>query len=490
MRSRTIKGTSWIVAGRFVRIPVNIVVTAVLARLLLPADFGIIAFATTLTGVATAVFDGSIGINIVRRARLEEGEIGTALVVNLAAGLLLMLAMLASAWPLERWMAMPHLAPTVEAIAFTIPISAGASVFNALLQRHNHFKALMLASLAGQLVYGALAIGLALADWGVWALAIGVIGSIVTETLLNAIFAKSLMDWRVRLHLLGKIIADGGAFTVAKLFSWGAAGFDKLAAGQLGATPLGFYSRASSLYVVANLSLGAGLMRALLSSFAQISDDVARLGRGYLRAIEVMLLISTFVTVNILLFAPEIIRALLGPGWDAVIWPLRILFVAFLARGLSSATEALTATVASNWQNVARQVAQLLLVVALVSLGVRFGIDGVAAGYAAAMWLMHAINLFAVRKWVGLRTIDIVQAHLRPMLAVVPAALAGLAFVFLVPAIGPLFRLALGGTACVAALLLTLQLAPRSWLGVDLSHGRDMGRARLKSLRERGSSRD
>src|ERR1041385_6438446 len=170
MTHKTLSGIFWLLSGAGVQAVLRVAVMVVIARLLLPADFGLVAGALVLIDFVEVFSDLGIGLVIVQRHELEERHIRTGFTVSALLGLTLGAAIwIAAPWaaPLLR---MEGLTTILRVMALVFPIDSLALVPAALLQRNLQFRTLARISVAGYIVgYGLVGVTMAVAGFGVWA---------------------------------------------------------------------------------------------------------------------------------------------------------------------------------------------------------------------------------------------------------------------------------------------------------------------------------
>jgi PST family polysaccharide transporter len=230
---------------------VGLVVLTLLARLLDPADFGVVGIATAILGVAVAVAQFGLRPAIVRRPALGAHDIETGFTLALLSG---------ASTTLLLWLAAPLLADTFRNAGVT-PILRGLSltpllespgyIAGALLERELAWRKLLHANVISYAASGAVGIGMALSGFNAWAL-VGMD--------LAAVLARTLLLLRARPHpkrlafdgvRMREFARFGSGFTLARIFHIGASQADNVIVGRmLGTTALGFYGRAFALMML------------------------------------------------------------------------------------------------------------------------------------------------------------------------------------------------------------------------------------------------
>ena len=323
--TRTLRGMFWAygsyVGGRLL----VLVSMAVLARLLVPSDFGLvalalvfIAFLETLSDLgltqALVIADDSEVARRVDSVWASSVLIGVALLIVIAA-----LGPVAAAFFHE-----PRLVALMAVLGLNQFLRSLGTTHYALAQRKLNFRARSFAELADVVVRGGVGIALAVAGAGAWSLVLGYV--VGTLTLTVALWL--LVDWRPRLRLrradLSGMIAFGGALTAINVLAAIMGSADDLIVGRvLGTTQLGFYSLAFRLpeLLILNLSLVAG--QVLFPAMATIDREA--LPWAFLRALRYALMIGLPLAVGLLVLAEPLVLAAFGEQWRAAAPAMRVM---------------------------------------------------------------------------------------------------------------------------------------------------------------------
>lgn len=289
----------------------------VLARLLNPADFGIVTMVTTFS-----LLFRSFGLNgftelIMQREEMTHSLASNLFWVNLGGGTFLTLAFASSAPLLAHFYRNPAVIPVTEGLSLTIGIGCLGYVHSALLQRAMHFRSAAIISFAGQFSLVIVSIVLAAAGWHYWAL---VWGS-VTQTIVTAGGAWLVCRWIPSGP--GRAAGTGSGLKFAmSVYSHFAFGYltrnvDNLLVGwRFGARSLGFYKKAYDLFVLPETQLLAPLSAVAVSTLSRVSRDRVQFQHYLLRAISLLALVGMGIGAEFALVGKDLIRFLLGPGWD------------------------------------------------------------------------------------------------------------------------------------------------------------------------------
>jgi O-antigen/teichoic acid export membrane protein len=317
LRRTAVRGVGASVAGQAGGFALMIGSVVILARLLTPADFGIMTMVTTFS-----LLFRSFGMNgftefIMQREELTHTLASNLFWVCLAIGAVLTLAFAASGPLLALFYHNSAVAHVAEAMSLTIGIGCVGYIHFGLLQRAMQFRSTAIISLVGHLFLVIVTIVLAMAGWHYWAL---VWGS-VTQTVVVSACAWWTCRWVPSRP--GRASGTGSGLKFAMnvyshfAFSYLTRNTDNLLVGwRFGARALGFYKRAYDLFVLPETQLLAPVSAVVVSTLSRVSGDREQFQRYFLRAISVLALVGMGVGADFALVGKDLIRFLLGPGWE------------------------------------------------------------------------------------------------------------------------------------------------------------------------------
>jgi O-antigen/teichoic acid export membrane protein len=317
LRRTAVRGAGAAIGGQAANFVLSIGSVMVLARLLTPADFGVVTMVTTF-GLLFRSF-GYTGFTelMVQRESLSEALTSNLFWVEIGVGALLTFVFAGSG----RVMALFYHNDSVAGVALVmspmIIIGCLGWIHLGLLQRAMQFRATALISFVGQVAYAVTAIVLAMAGLHYWALVWAIIMQSAATTAGAWFVCRWTPSWprRVEGTRSGLIFAVNVYSHYA--FNYLTRNTDNLLVGwRFGARMLGFYKKAYDLFVLPESQLLAPMSAVVVSTLSRIRDDRKQFLRFFLGAISVLALVGMGIGADFALVGKDIIRLLLGPGWD------------------------------------------------------------------------------------------------------------------------------------------------------------------------------
>jgi O-antigen/teichoic acid export membrane protein len=395
----TLSGFFWTFIGTGAQAVLQLLVLVVLARLLTPEDFGLVSAAMVVVGFSQIFSQLGVGPAIVQLRDLEPRHVRTGFMLSLIFGVAMTALVWALSGPIAVFFRIEGLAPITRAMALVFLLQGAGVVAESLLQRELRFRHLAAVEVAAfGLGFAGVGIGMALAGWGVWALAGAHIGQNAIRTLGLLTVHRHPMRPLVDTASARDLLWFGGGFTAARIGNYLGVHGDHLMVGRwLGAEALGIYGRAYQLMASPAMVLGQILDRVLFPAMAKVQDRAEGLHRAYRRGVALIALVILPVSLVLCLLGPEVVHVLLGPGWEAAIAPFRILALGMLFRTSYKMSDSLARATGAVYRRAWRQWIYAALVVGGAGLGTLWGVEGVTwcvmAAIGANFLLMAQLSL-------------------------------------------------------------------------------------------------
>ncbi|WAX55909.1 lipopolysaccharide biosynthesis protein [Jatrophihabitans cynanchi] len=454
------RGAGITLMSQVIRFALQLGSLTVLARLLSPHDFGVVAMVTAITNVMEIVRDFGLSSAAVQAKRLNDAERTNLFWVNTGIGTACAVAAALGAPLVVRIYGTSVVGPIVLALAWLFIVSGINTQFRAELSRSLRFKALAVTDIAAQAGSIAAAISLAAVGAGYWA----IVGQQITLVLLTCISNIVLCNWRPgrprRSVSIRRFFRFGGGVLGTQLIGYATNNLDNVAIGvHSGSGPLGLYSRAYQLLMVPLTQVNDPMTRVVLPVLSRVQDD----GETYARYLRKAQLLGCYVLASVFAVAAGVsvplVTLLFGPQWSGVAPIFAALAIGGIFRGIGQI---------SYWMYLSRGragaqlklylIARPVMIVIMIA-GLPWGPVGVAVGHSIGFFLYWIVSLWAAGRAVGTSTRPLFVQAIRTLLVIsVPAgaiAYLGAMLVSPVPA-----SLVLGVALSVGYLALVSRLSP------------------------------
>lgn len=404
---------------------VNLITLSILAHLLAPDSFGLVALAVLTMDYLTVLSDLGLGAALIQRRQNVEQAAGTAFILNVSANGVLTLLLIAISPLIASFFHEPRVIPVLSALSFTLLLNSAGSVHNVLLQRQLEFKKKLVPDLGASLVKAILSIGMALAGFGVWSLVAGqLVAAAVTTILLWAV-----IPWRPNLAwqpaLAKELFRYGVSIMGSNALSAWEDSFDYLIIGRFyNTTALGVYTIAYRLPETLVITTLWIMTSVLFPTFSALQDAREQLRQSFLLTVRYVELLVTPICLGMIIAADPIIRVAFGEQWIGAVPILRVL--ALYAWVMSIGFHAGDVYKASGRPDILIKTSFPIFVLRLVALwiGARYSLVGVAVAHLFVEAIAAIVRMVIMRRMIGVTLLQLVR-EMRALIAA--AALAALA---------------------------------------------------------------
>lgn len=453
LKRRAFVATLWSGGDIMLRQGLQFATTMVLARLLTPADFGVVAMLALFIGVAGVLADAGFSAALIQRQDVDHVDESTVFWCNLGIAVVLATIIWLAAPMIVRFYGVPVLAPLSRVMAVMVVASSLGAIHFALLTKKLDFRTQAKAGGIAALVSAVVAITMALQGFGVWALAAQSVSMSVATTALLWLLHRWRPGWRFSVRSMRKLAGFGGYHLGSMLMEIAYGRLYTLLIGRLfGAGPLGQYTNADNTRQIPGTFLGGVVARVALPMFAQANHDPSVLRRGMQLSIRGMMLINAPVMLFMAALGEPMIEVLFGRQWlpaasifqvlclAGVLYPLHMINLhALMAQGHARLMFRL-------------EVIKKVLGVALLLIGAWYGVMGIAWSQVAFSIVALAMNTHYSAKLLGFGVFPQLRESAPSIIAaaLVAAGIQTIAWVWVAPQF--LKLVVLGSTGALAYL--------------------------------------
>lgn len=455
------RGMAWMVAARLADRSVGLVSTIILARLLVPGDFGLIAMATAIGGLLDLLGAFSFDVALIHKHKPERKHYDTAWTFTVLFGVLCAAGMVALAQPAAAFYNEPRLAAVMVVLSFSILVASCNNIGVVDFRKELNFRQEFIFIFVRRIVTFVITIAAALAFRSYWALLIG----ITVGRLVNCAMSYTMNSYRPRFtfeaagelfnfskwlfinNLLNFLRHDGCTFVIGRMF---------------GATGLGIYSVSYELSNLPTTELVAPINRVAFPGYAKMQAAEA-IRTSYLTLLGLICLVIVPIGVGIAAVAEPMVLTLLGPKWIEGAHLIAVLALSGALMATQTNNTSVYLAMGTPQKITIAQLCYLLLLFPALYLCLkRYGIAGAGYAYLAAQLVDTAVQTTMSRKQLGFRWHDVGRVVWRPLVACVAMYFTVTAVDRHVAHLAPLARLAIdipAGVLAYASIILLLWLA-------------------------------
>jgi lipopolysaccharide exporter len=411
LTQKTVHGFLWAYMSFLGGKGLSFLTTVILARVLLPAEFGLVGYCFVVIQYVDILNSAGIDTALIsRREKIEEAA-NAAFVANILFGI----GCFALTWLIAPWVAVffkaPEIVPIFRVIALSVPITGLGMVPDTLLKREMKFKTVLISDLGRNFMKGTVSVVLAVLGFGVWSLVWGQVIGVLTGTLLSWILARWHPTWRFDRGATRSIVFFGTHIIMLETAGAFRNNVDYLLVGRiLGAAALGYYSMAYRIPELLIRSLNNVLGNVSLASLAITQSDRQKMKKFYFGYIRFIAMFTFPVAMGLAFTASIFIPLFLSEKWGPAIVPTALISIALCITGLGYVPGVLYKAIGRP--DILNKLAMIKMPIAVIILwyGTRWGIVGVAAGQIVIALISVSMDILVANSVMKYPFSDVMEA--------------------------------------------------------------------------------
>jgi O-antigen/teichoic acid export membrane protein len=320
------KSALWSGVSSYGNVVLSFVIFALLARLLTPDQFGVVAIASVFLDILLLVAGGGLRDVVVQKPELDDATASTAFWVAAGSGTVFTLVMIGLSPLIAMAFHMPELQPTLSALAFCFLISGLGAIHEGRLQRAFDFKKLAMRALASNLLAGVIAIGLAFMGWGVWSLVAQRLTAVLMTTLFNWLAFKWVPALTFDRQLAWDQVKQGATiFGTTLVLALNNRIHELITAIFLSPAAVAFIRMGWRMIDLVSQLAVIPFTSVALPTYARVQDDREALVKAYIGFVRVSACVAFPAFFGMSALAKPLISLLFGNQWDQAAVVLQVL---------------------------------------------------------------------------------------------------------------------------------------------------------------------
>ena len=408
LSQRTIKAGSWQLAAVVTRAGLQLLVLAVLARYVLPKEFGYIAMANMVLVFVEMLAEAGIGPAIIQKKDLQEEHIRAGFVLAVILGIIFVSLIWICAPTIAKFFKTESLVNIIRWIGLSVFITKLSMVSRSRFERELRFDILMWIDIISYIIgYAIVGIFLAVRGYGVWAIVAGKLTQCCIQTIILLIKKPICFKLSFSFSAYKDLLTYGGGLTLVRVFDNISSQGDYFIIGRfLGSVPLGFYERASSLMAMPGQYLGFVLDKTLFPAMSQIQDQSKRLENAYFLATNIISMFLIPISVLMITLAPEIIVTVLGPNWSESVLLFQILSITLFLRIFINLTDTLVRATGAVYASAVRRAIYAITIIFFCWVGQFRSLIHIAIAMNLAVLIGYVLMIHLGIKIIKFKLID------------------------------------------------------------------------------------
>lgn len=328
LKNTIFSGVFWKFAERILAQGVSFIVSVILARILMPSDYGIVALILVFINIANVFVTSGFSTALVQNKDADIIDFSTNFYCSLAVSILVYLILFIAAPFIEKFYDMQGLALILRVFALRIPLSAYSAIQHAYVERHMIFKRYFFSTLGGTLISGVVGIIMAYKDFGAWAL----IAQYFTNTIVDILVLSITVPWHPEFAFSWKsaksMMNYGWKILAADLSG---TFFDQLRSLIVGkaytSADLAFYNKGNQLPSLITTNISTSIMSVLFPAIANISDEKTRVKEMTRKAVKIMSFVMFPMLFGLAAISGPLINVLFTSKWALAVPFVKILSI-------------------------------------------------------------------------------------------------------------------------------------------------------------------
>ena len=316
LKAKTFSGLMWTFSEIVLNQGLQFIIQIVLARLLLPKEFGLIGIVTVFVAIANAIVDSGFTNALIREENPTQKDYSTVFYFNLLVGIVLYVLLYLLSPIISDFFIQPQLTQLIRVLSIVLIVNAFSIVQRVVLNRNLNFKLLMIINIISSLISGGLAILLAFNGFGIWSLAIRIVALQVIQTVLLISFNRWIPTITFSVESFKRLFGFGWKLLVSSIIDTTYNNLYYMIIGKIYTpTDLGYYTNAQKLRDVAVTSISNSIQKVTYPVLSKIQNDENILRESYRKVTKSAVYINFPIMLGLAVVGNKIIPILFGSDW-------------------------------------------------------------------------------------------------------------------------------------------------------------------------------
>lgn len=402
LKQQTISGFFWNFIQSSSSQLVGLLSTMILARLLLPADFGLIQMTLLFTALGHVFVDSGFSQALIRKQDCTNEDYSTVFYVNLGVSLALMLLLILLAPAIAAFMGQERLTAIIRILSLTLPINAFSLVDRAQFAKRMDFKTQAFITFIGVSCGLIVAVAMAFAHFGVWSLVGKILASQTVVVILFWVKGGWKPQWIFSLRSFKELFGFGSKLLVISAMATFFKNTYSMVIGKMySAQEAGYYGNGDSLSSLPAFTLSSLFNNVAYPALSKIQHDDVLLKSSLKRLFIPMALASFTMLFCMIAAADTLIPVAFGKQWLQAIPYFRYLSLAYTALLLHTVNQVVMNVKGRSDYFMWTEIVKYILFIPIIVIGIKFGIKALMIGYAVHYWIGYFLNAAFTRKLIN-----------------------------------------------------------------------------------------
>ena len=395
LRHKTIHGVGWSFIDNISNSGITFLVGLVLARLLTPEEYGIMAMITIFIAISNSIIDSGFSNALIRKTRIERVDYNTVFYFNLTVSILIYVLLHLAAPAISVFFKEPVLLAVIRIIGWVLIINALAIIPRTQFVRNVDFKTQTKVSLISSISSGVIGIGMALGGMGVWSL----VGQQLSRQFLNTLFlwvySKWHPVWEFSTESFKELFGFGSKLLLSGLLNTIYKNIYYIVIGRFyTSAQLGQYTRAEQFNMIFSSNLTSVVQRVSYPVLSSIQEEPERLREAYRKVIKITMLITFACMLGLAAVAKPLILILIGEKWLPAVYFLQIICFSGMLYPLHAINLNILQVKGRSDLFLKLEIIKKIIAVGPIVVGIIYGIECMLWGGALISFIAYFLNSY------------------------------------------------------------------------------------------------
>lgn len=394
LKQSVFSGLIWTFGERIIAQGISFILSIILARLLLPEEYGIIAIVLVFINLANVFVSNGFGEALVQKKNADNTDFSTAFYCSLAVAVVLYVALFLAAPLIAKIYRYNDLILVLRVLSLKIIISSVSTIQHAYVSRKMIFKRFFFSTIGGTLVSAVVGIGMAYAGLGVWAL----VAQYLVNTVIDTVILFITIPWRPSLSFstqaAKRIVSYGWKITASALINTGYSELRNLVIGGFyTTTDLAFYNRGNQFPSLVITNIDTAIGKVVFPAMAQSNDDKIRLKAVSRRALKTTSYLIFPLLIGLMVIAHPLVMILLTEKWEPCIFFLQVGCIYFMCQPIQTTNWQIIKAVGRSDLCFKLEVLKKAIGISMLIVSIAFGVKAIAVMSAIFGVISMIINM-------------------------------------------------------------------------------------------------
>lgn len=393
LKHKAVHGAKWSFIDNIANSGVSFLVGLILARLLTPAEYGIMAMIAVFIAVSNSIVDSGFSNALIRKVRIERVDYNTVFIFNLIVSIALYILLFVSAPAISLFFKELVLIDILRVIGLILIINALGIIPRTILVKSINFKTQTKVSIISSISSGLIGVGMAMTGWGVWSLVWQQLSRQIFNSLFLWIFCKWIPAWQFSIKSFKEMFGFGYKLLLSGLLDTLYKNVYYVIIGRFySSAQLGQYTRAEQFNMIFSSNLTSIVQRVSYPVLSSIQEEPERLREAYRQIIKTTMLVSFACMLGLASVAKPLIIILIGEKWLPAVSFLQIICFSGMLYPLHAINLNILQVKGRSDLFLKLEIIKKIIAIGPIVIGVFYGIEFMLWGSVLTSFIAYFLN--------------------------------------------------------------------------------------------------